>query len=157
NFQPVEYISAFLDADVDEGMPYPLRESQGWVVVGSEWGGDYFLLPNELAAELHRKDPASSAVIKPVINADELNNDPFQAPSRNIIYFGDCSLEKAKLHRTAFEILRQQFDAVGESDRTAKAREDWWRFRRPTTKLYTRIRPLSRCFVPGRHSKYLNF
>jgi hypothetical protein len=154
--RPVEFISAFLDDERSSGPPLGLQENKGQIMVGSEWGGSYFLVEPETARHVLGEAPRCMDVIRPIINGDELNSHPMQLASRYATYFADWSREKSETYTQAYSLLEKQRLAIEVEGDKAKPRIDWWRFRRPTVEMYSRINGLSRCFVIARVTKYLN-
>jgi hypothetical protein len=152
----VENISAFLDDECFSGEPKILSENAEFIMVGSEWGGSYFLVESELAERIIATDRRSQSVVMPVINGDELNNSPSQAPDRYIVYFANRSEEESRKSGAAFELLSNQLEQSSFREREAKKRSNWWQFRRSTTEMYSRLRALSRCFLIARTTKYFN-
>jgi hypothetical protein len=153
----VKFISEFLDEEQDVGSPIVLNESTGWIFVGSEWGGDYFFVEDLQAKDLLGEDKINHEVIKPLINGDELNSHPIQAPPRYVIYFGKKDETAAAKYISAFRFLKKNLDKAQKRGMKAKLRDAWWQFRRPTLEMYSRISDKSHCFVIARTTKYLNF
>jgi hypothetical protein len=96
-------------------------------------------------------------VVFPVINGQELNNEPGQTPGRSIINFHDWSVERAATYLAPFEVIQQLVKPERIVHQEAALRERWWLFKRPTMEIYRRIRPLPRCFASAATTKYLNF
>ncbi len=72
-------------------------ENADRVFEGSIFLGDGFLLTHgEAKVNERTKDPVNSEVISPLINGQEINNEPEQAAGRQIINFFDWPLEKAR-------------------------------------------------------------
>lgn len=155
--RPVNYISAFLESARDLGSPKVLRESSDWVFVGSEWGGEYFFIEDHHANDLIRIAPRNSDVIRHLINGDELNNHPEQMPPRYVIYFGNRTESAASEYIEVMNLLKLRLQEVQKIGSRAKARENWWLFRRPTVDMYSRIQGNQRCFVIARTTKYMSF
>lgn len=150
----VPFISAHFEDYADAGAPQPLPENDDRMFQGSIFLGDGFLLSHEEAEEMRRSDPQTAEVIYPVINGQELNNEPKQKPGRHIINFFDWPLEKASRYGEAFKRIerlvkpeREKLDDPGK----------WWLFWRPRVELYAQVRAAGRCFVAARTTKHLNF
>ena len=109
---PVEYVSAFLDDVKTDGSPLSLNENLGLIMVGSEWGGEYFLTAKSTADATILENPLCATVLRPVINGDELNGHPTQESGRSAVYFADYSLDKAETFSEAFGLLQRQRIAV---------------------------------------------
>lgn len=154
--QKVQVISAHLEDQFDSGQPLLLTENANYVFEGSKFLGDGFLLSHEEAQAMKYREPRISPVIYPVINGQELNNQPDQSPGRQIINFFDWPLEKAEKFGLAFQHV---IDNV-KQERLSNQRVSqlpWWQYERPRTNLYLKIGNVSRCFAVARTTKHLNF
>ena len=152
----VQVISSYFEDSFDGGEPISLKENNDHVFQGSIFVGDGFLLSHIEAERIKEIDSESGKVIYPVINGQELNNEPTQKPSRCIINFLDWPIVKAELFIKAFE----RVENLVKPERLANKRIahlPWWQFERPRTDLYRNILDLSRCFVAARTTKHLNF
>lgn len=152
----VATISAFLEDSIEAGDPINLHSNAGKMFQGSIYLGDGFLLTDEQAAGLKREDSRNGDVIYAVTNGREVNNEPDQKPGRAIINFQDWSIERAATYRAPFEIVER----LVKPDRLANKRVahlPWWLYERARNEIYHAIRPLPRCFVTARVTKYMNF
>ena len=156
---PVEKISAFFEDSEDCAQPSNLGENADNVFQGSIFLGDGFLLTHAKANNLISQFPRNAEVISPIINGQELNNNPDQTPGRSIINFRDWPIEKARRYEEPFRVVETEVKPYRESpeqkDETAKRK--WWLFKRPTIQIYNRIEMLPRCFAAAATTKYLNF
>lgn len=75
---------------------------------GSIFLGDGFLLSHEEAENLIQADFSNRKVIFPVINGQEINNNPEQEPGRSIINFFDWKIEKAQEYELPFRIVEEK-------------------------------------------------
>lgn len=157
----VPFISAFFEGYADAGQAVPLPENTGRIYQGSVVLGDGFYISSETARQLETRDARNRDVIFPVINGDELNNEPEQKPSRTVISFLDWPLEQAQSYREPFDIVEQLVkpdrDALPDNPRNLGAKRKWWQFIWPRPELYSKIRQSTNCFVAVAHTKYLNF
>jgi len=151
----VPFISAFFEGYADIGTPKPLPENEDRIFQGSIFLGDGFLLTHETADEMKSRDSKLSDVIFPVINGQELNNQPDQSPGRQIINFFDWSLTKAEQYGEAFQRVQQLVKP--EREKQSDGREKWWQFLRLRHEMYRSLEGLNRCFVAARTTKHLNF
>ena len=150
----VPFISALFEDYADAGKPKSLPENEDRVFQGSIYLGDGFLLTHEEATAMKAHHAQLNEVIVLVINGQELNSEPSQAPGRQIINFSDWPLEKAARFGEAFE----QVEKFVKPEREKSAEPGkWWQFWRPRVDLYSRTRQLRHCFVAARVTKYLNF
>jgi hypothetical protein len=127
------------------------------VYQGSIFLGDGFLLKDEEAARLIRSDIRNSEVIFPIINGQELNNEPDQKPGRKIINFRNWSRERAEEYEQPFAIVEERVRPERERQNDVGGREFWWRFLRPRMEMASKIQELDRCFAAARTTKHLNF
>lgn len=158
----VDFISAYLQDDVDIGEPVSLIANKDRMSKGSFYFGDGFLLSHEEAALLKQQNPMLKSVIKSVINGQELCNDPDQYPGREIIFFEDWPLEKASKYTEAFERVRDLVkpirEALSDNNSTDRRRKQyWWQFGDVTAGLYRRLEGLTRCFVIAQTGKHHAF
>jgi type I restriction-modification system DNA methylase subunit len=144
-------ISAYLDDEIGIGEPLPLSESSGRFHQGSIVLGDGFLLePDEVQAFLSR-DQRARDVISQILNGQEVNNSPTQAPTRYVINFGDRTLEEAN----EFPVLLSRLRDLVLPKRTKDGDPGkWWQFWRPRRDLYRSMEKLRRCFVTAATTKH---
>ncbi|CAJ2766337.1 Eco57I restriction-modification methylase domain-containing protein [Burkholderia pseudomallei] len=87
-------ISAFLSSE-DEWSPRPLRENANKAFQGSIVLGQGFILSDEAARELLRRDSNNKRVLFPYLSGEDLNSHPEQRPTRWVICFWDWPLERS--------------------------------------------------------------
>lgn len=155
--KPVSYISPYLEAEQDLGDPKVLDENTKAIFEGSKFLGDGFVLTHSEADDLVRRSPAEAAVIRPLINGDEVNNEPDQSPRRRIISFDDWTEERAAQFPLAFDRVLRLVRPVREKDNRAVRRERWWQHAERAVGLYQGIRGKQRCFIVARTTKHLSF
>lgn len=153
----VGFISSFFEDAADLGEPDKLVENSNSVYQGSIFLGDGFLMNHEKAADLRERDSRSAQVLFPIINGQELNNQPDQQPGRSIINFFDWPVEKAKKFKEPFQIVEECVKPVRMQQKDKGGKEKWWNFLRPRMELYSNISSLPRCFAAAATTKYLNF
>lgn len=153
----VPVISAYFEDSEDVGEPTILPENANSVYQGSIFLGDGFLLSHDEADRLINADARNSDVVCKVINGDELNSQPTQAPQRSVINFQVWPESQASTYIEPFSIIEHRVKPMRLKQSDKGGREYWWRFLRPRNELYTLIRPLSRCFIAARTTKFLNF
>lgn len=153
----VPFISARFEDYADAGNPKSLTENEARVFEGVKFGGDGFLLTHAEAEALKTRDRRLAEVILPAMNGQELNNEPEQAPRRQIINFFDWPLEKAETFGEAFERVRQLVKPVRDEDNRDLYRERWWQYMEPRREMTRQLRELSHCLVNAVTTKHLSF
>ncbi|SPD73853.1 conserved hypothetical protein [uncultured Desulfobacterium sp.] len=158
----VRVISAYFEDSLDVGEPKAISENSNSVYQGSIYRGDGFVLDHQEAEEIIHKDHRNKDVIAKLINGQELNSIPDQAPQRSTINFFDLSKEVACNYRIPFEIVEAKVKPVRLALDPSTAinrdhQERWWQYAFVRENLYNSIRNKKRCFVSARITKYLNF
>ena len=153
----VPIINAFFEGNEDGGEAKPLRENTDHLFQGAIFLGSGFLLTSDEAQMMKANDQQLSDVIFPVTNGQEINNQPDQKPTRQIINFFDWPLEKAMNYSEAFQRVEQLVKPERAKDNRALYRERWWQYAESRRKLLTQIKNISHCFVAARTTKHLNF
>lgn len=152
-----DYISAYFEAGLDAGEPMKLSENAKRIYQGSIFLGGGFLLTHQEAERMIQTDQRSREVIFPIINGQEVNNNPKQEPGRSIINFFDWDIEKASQFTEVFARVEKLVKSEREKVKRATRRDRWWQYAERSTGLYSAIRPLQRCFVTAIVTKHLNF
>lgn len=153
----VPAISAYFEDNVDGGEPSTLLPSVGKIFQGSIFLGDGFLLSHRDAERLVAEEPRNREVIFPVINGQEVNNEPDQKPGRSIINFRSRSEEEAASYRRPFEIVTDKVRPARLEQRNDGAKRWWWRYYRYNEECYASLCSIRRCFVTARVTKYMNY
>ena len=153
----VDRINAFFEEGDAGSEPIKLPENGDRIFQGSIFLGDGFLLTTSEASELRALDSKNSEVIFPLINGQELNNEPDQSPGRFVINFRDWPVERAAEYKEPFSRVESLVKPVREKDNMKSRRERWWQFGALASGLYSGIRGTSRCFAAARTTKHLNF
>ncbi|MBL8028856.1 MAG: restriction endonuclease [Fibrobacteres bacterium] len=151
----VDYINAYFEDVHDIGEPIKLIDNLNLVSTGTYFLGDGFLISNDDAIDLIKVDPVNADVISPLINGQEINNDPESKPGRSIINFSDWPIEKALKYQHPFQIVEKHVKPEREKQSDKIGREKWWQFMRTRQQAYNKIRSLSRCFASARTTKHL--
>ena len=154
---PVDRINAFFEEGEDYGEPSELPENQRRLFQGSIFLGDGFLLSHEDADRLYASDPLNAHVIMPIINGQELNNNPDQAPGRSIINFRNWPIDKVQEYSEPFSIIEEKVKPKRMAQKDKGGKEFWWRFLRPRMEMQSRIKNLLHCFIAAATTKHLNF
>ena len=155
--QTVTMINAFFEESEEVAEPNKLAENRDQVFQGSIFLGDGFLLTHDDAERMRASDPRNAEVIMPIINGKELNNQPDQAPGRDVINFRDWPLERALEYPEPFSIIEEKVKPYRATQNRKRNREIWWVYAEHRPGLTRALRNLPHCFVTGRVTKYMNF
>jgi hypothetical protein len=159
----VDFISALLEDTQDLGPPHFLQDQASRAYMGSVLYGDGFLITHSEAEALLQLDPRNSDVVMPIVNGDEANSHPEQAPGRSAICFRDWDEKHASKYAAPFDVLisRVKSDRMKYADKPGagnkRLADRWWQFGRYSTDLYDGIRAKSRCFAAAVTTKHLAF
>lgn len=155
--RPVKLISSFLEDTENLGDPEKLIENAETIFQGSIFLGDGFLMSHEEADVLRQRNPKNDEVLFPIINGQELNNQPDQNPGRSIINFFDWPMERAQEYEEPFAIVEEKVQPYRAGQNRARNRDVWWIYAEHRPGLMRNISNISRCFVAAATTKYLNF
>jgi hypothetical protein len=109
------------------------------------------------ADDMIRQDSNLSTVLFKVINGEELNRNPIQAPGRSAVFFFDWALSKAEKYGAAFQRVFELVKPERDESTEKAVREKWWLWKRPALEISRRIKGKDRCFVTARTTKHLSF
>jgi hypothetical protein len=152
----VSIISPYFEDSKDVSEPKTLDENTDRVYQGSIFLGDGFLLTHEEADKLIKANQRNKEIIFPVINGQEVNNQPDHTPARQIINFSDWPIQKAEMFNQAFTHV-EKFVKPERLANQRVAHLPWWQYERPRAEIYRAIGLLHHCFVAARTTKHLNF
>ncbi len=153
----VPLITPFFETAQDAGQPLKLDESSRRAFIGYYWLGDGYLLDHEKAESLKQADPRNVEVIFQLINGQELNNEPEQAPQRSIICFHDWPIEKARTFEGPFQIVEDLVKPFRAQQNRQRNRDNWWIYAENRPGLTAALKGLKFCFAAANTTKYLNF
>ena len=153
----VQIISTFFEDQVDERSPVALDQNSGFMLKGYDILGDGFFLSFGEAAQMVEDDAHNREVIFPVINGQEINNQPAQSPAGEIINFFDWSLERASRYRQPFERVEMQVRPMRASNNRQLYRDKWWHYCENRPGLRRALAVIDTCFVASATTKYLSF
>lgn len=155
----VRQISPFLEDSEDAGEPLALRASSERVFTGFHFWGDGFVLTHAKAAELISSDPRNADVVRKLINGEEVNGHPLQAPGRCIIDFRDWPEEVARTYAMPMGIVENLVRPFRETRNRERARQYWWQYGevRPGLRRALATRSLKQCLASARTTKHLCF
>ncbi|MGB8854343.1 MAG: DNA methyltransferase [Pirellulales bacterium] len=155
--QAVAAINAHLEDSAVSREPLPLAANESRVFQGCIFLGDGFVLSSHEAGAMLEADPQNKAVIRPILNGQELNNRPNQQPARQIIDFGDMSVSTASTYAAPFARVLALVKPVRENDNRALYRDRWWLYAESRPGLTAALKGVQRCFIAARTTKHLSF
>jgi hypothetical protein len=152
---PVQSITSYLTSPGKAASaPLKLTVNASTSFAGSYVLGMGFVLEPEEAQALIDKNPNNQDVLFPYLNGEDLNNSPYQAPSRWVINFFDWSLERAEQYSDLLEIVREKVKPERDRNKYSKsAREKWWQYERSRPELYATIAGMERVLVKTQVSR----
>ena len=139
----VPFVSAFL-SDQEEWTPKRLKANAGKSFQGSIVLGMGFVLSEEEALAMIKRDPKNRDVLFPYLNGKDLNDHPEQRPSRWVVNFWDWPEEKAREYeepyRIVLERVKPQRDRLNTRTSTGRRRKTyWWLYGSDAKSLYHTI------------------
>ena len=138
----VEEISPFLTSG-EEWSPTKLKRNSDLTHIGSFVNGMGFVLSRDEANRMLDADPRNSEVIFPYLNGQELNSDPRQEPSRDVINFWDWPKDRAKEYALPYQWLKKHVypERLKKSSQNSykKIMARWWLHWNSRPRLYHTI------------------
>ncbi|GGV24045.1 hypothetical protein GCM10010182_53000 [Actinomadura cremea] len=131
------------------GTPHRLVGSGGIAFIGNFVNGIGFVMSDDEARDLLRRDLRISEVLSRYLNGQDVNTDPGLLAKRYIIDFRNWSLERASEYPDALdrvrELVKPKRDILPDSKRVT--RERWWQYEKLAPGLRAAIHPLKRVIV----------
>lgn len=150
-------INTFLeDSDIAKD-PLRLVENSSSLFAGYDILGDGFVVEPREAANLIAANPLNREVLLPVLNGQELNNDPSQTASRSVVCFWDREIEDAQRYEEPFQIVQERVKPFRDKQNRAANREFWWQYNETRSGLRKKLVGLAHCFGAAATTKHLNF
>jgi methylase of polypeptide subunit release factors len=156
----VNNISAYIDDSESNLIPFVLKRNADKTFIGNTVLGKGFILEDDQAASIIRRDPIYKDVITPYLSGDDLNTNPDQTPSRQIIYFRDWPEE---ICRNKYPICWDILVAKVKPQRDEliiKSKQihtyNFWEFWDLRPKMYKAIEPLKSYFAISRVTKQVS-
>jgi len=141
--------------------PQALSENARYSLVGCFLRGDGFILSPIEAEEFLTAHPEESAVVRPYVVGDDLNNSADQKAQRFVINFEDKTFEEAGRFPHALAILaervRPQRERLKATGTDAEHRRLWWRFANTRKDLREHATKVPRVLATARVSKHTMF
>jgi hypothetical protein len=155
----VDAISPALQpADLDVTRAERLSGNSGFSFQGPNPAGAGFVVtPAEAEALLSSDEADYARVVRPYLIAEDITEDPLQAPRRWIIDFAQMDLEEANQYPAALEIVKHKVKPARDKVRRKSRRERWWRFGEVAVGMRRAVDGLDRFIVGTRVSKRLLF
>jgi len=161
NGRSVQAINSRLRGGDEWPDPLPLSENAGYSLVGCFLRGDGFILSPAEAETFLAAHPEESAVVRPYVVGDDLNNSVDQQAERFVINFEDKTLEEAQRFPHALAILaervRPQRERLKATGADAEHRRLWWRFANTRKDLREHATKVPRMLATARVSKHTMF
>lgn len=156
NGVPVTSIEANLTTTAATAASLP--ENKGHSFKGVDFGGTGFILDPDEAASLVKRSPGEEQFIRPLLNAQDLNDSPTQRSDRLIINLSALPLEDAeRLAPCCLEIVRERVKPSRDTAKRQSRQERWWIFNEPCHVLYSRLSKLRTALVNPSVSKWVTF
>jgi len=117
---------AMLNANKGKSFQGPIPLGMGFTFDDSSKDGSASSIAK--MQHLTAKDRRNADCIFPYLGAEEFLENPAQAHSRYIIYFGEMSEHEARLYPDLMHIVEEKVRPVREKDNRETRRRYWWRF-----------------------------
>ncbi|KSW20820.1 DNA methyltransferase [Cellulomonas sp. B6] len=157
--RPVSRISALLQPESRVGgLPNRLTENAGVAFQGVGILGKGFILDGGEALGLIAQDARLNQVIRPYLNAQDLNGRPDCSASRYVIDFGEMEQPEAEKYGAAYEIVRSRVmpeRVRGDATKYPRMVHEWWKFWNPRPRMQAGLAPLDECLAIARVSRTL--
>jgi hypothetical protein len=153
----VDNINGFLDDSPNSNEPSGLAENSGRLFAGYDILGDGFVLKPGEAPRVIADEPRNAEVILPVLNGQELNNNPSQVATRSVICFWEMQMEVAATYSVPFSIVRERVKPFRDKQKRDANREYWWQYNETRVGLRRSLLGKKRCFGAAATTKHLNF
>lgn len=154
----VHYINSLLEeGDSQSISPQVLNQNDNLSFEGMKLMGTGFIIGEDLAKELIKKDAKNNEVIFPYLNGEDLNSSYEQKATRWVINFFNWSEKKAKEYQDCFDIIERKVKPVRQAQNDPKAKELWWIYQRTRPELLKAINNIRRTIVIAKTSKSLAF
>jgi hypothetical protein len=154
--KPVIGINSSLnESESSRGNEFSLIANSALSFTGSKLDATGFILQPEEAHMLVLRNPRNNDVLFPFLNADDVNSQPDQSPTRWVINFRAWPLELAETYPDCMSIVREKVKPQREKQNDKGGKELWWQYLRPRPALYSALTKLKRTLVIPIHSKYM--
>lgn len=124
-----------------------LAENRSMAYYGCKIDGMGFILDDAERAELLAHHPAEDAVIRPLLNGEDIYSRPDSSPSRWVIDFNEMELEEARAFPGALQRLNELVRPERARNNRAARRERWWLYGENAPGMRHRITHLDEMLV----------
>ncbi|MBZ0095534.1 MAG: hypothetical protein K8H75_09240 [Sulfuricella sp.] len=153
----VSQINTYLEDSDSAKDPLQLIDNANSLFAGYDILGEGFVLGVGEEGNLLAANPLNHDVILPVLNGQELNNDPCQQARRSVVCFWDRELEDAQRYQQPYQVVLERVKPFRDKQNRAANREYWWQYNETRSGLRNKLVGLSRCFGAAATTKHLNF
>lgn len=153
----VEQINTYLENSDSVRDPLQLDENANSLFAGYDILGEGFVLKPGENLHLLAANSMNQEVVLPVLNGQELNNEPTQQACRYVVCFWDRVQEDAQRYEQPYQLVLERVKPFREKQNRAANREYWWQYNETRSGLRNKLVGLARCFVAAATTKHLNF
>ena len=136
------------------GRPVALRSNRGLAYKGSVLLGAGFQVDRSEAEIWINSDSRCAEVLRPYLNASDLNSSPTATPTKWVIDFGDMPLSDAMSYVEPYRRVLETVKPERDTNSIKSRRENWWMHVGRAPELYSRISAEHRVIAMPGHSKY---
>ncbi|TAE61764.1 MAG: class I SAM-dependent DNA methyltransferase [Nostocales cyanobacterium] len=155
--QIVSQINSALKSSIDVSQAVRLKANLNKCFQGVIPLGKGFIVTASQVQEWINKDAKNHDILKQIILAKDLTDNPYLQPERWIIDFNDMSIEDASDYQLPFEHIKHNVKPERDHNRRDVRRLNWWKFGENSPKMRKAISTLSFYFIVPRHSKWVIF
>jgi hypothetical protein len=153
----VEQINTYLENAEVTKPPLLMASNSNSLFAGYDILGDGFVVEPDEAEELFSANPQDREVVLPILNGQELNNDPSQVASRFVVCFWDREIDEARRYSAPFQLVLERVKPFRDKQNRAANRDYWWQYNETRSGLRAKLVGLTRCFGAAATTKHLNF
>ena len=147
----VSSISPTLTSIDTSSKPLVLPEHSGRSAEGSKLYGKSFVLDADTATSLRTAETTASAVVRPFITGQDINESMSYSASRWCIDFRTNDLDTvSERWPLTLEYARKHILPERQSSSDPTARKLWWQHQRPRSELYALLRGMDQVLVRAR-------
>lgn len=154
----VSRISTMLDAE-ENLLSRPAKLTRKHLATtGNDFLGKGFLMPSSEAKKILDKSPQERYVLKPFLNADDLNSISNFIGPRWIIYFRELSQSEAELYENCWLIVSEKVKPERlkkDVNKYPRMVNEWWQHWNPRTELNLKMESVSAVVALARVSKLM--